>query len=550
MADIQNILELAGGLLLILYGIHLSGVNIQKILGSRLEEILRGAARGPLRGLATGAAITGLINSSGTTAVMLFGLITGGIITLTSAVPVMLGASIGSTVATQLASLHADMYGLSLLILGVSIHLLAKRKIHKSVGEAIIGLSFIFVGMGFLFGGVETLSEEKMFMTIIDILLTDSPFLTMMTGAIITLILQSATAASIFAVALGAAGTINLPAAIFLIIGVNLGSSLKVVYLALRGENFSGKLAFIHLLFNLTGSSIALVLFPYFQEAVAMSADTAGRQIANAHTLYNAISALIFLPLIPIAVKLSYKAAGRVKPIKKNRLFYLDEKLISTPSVSLAQVNRGAVEMAKISFAMLDSSREMLFEGKNGNIAEIRSGEEKIDLMTEKMTEYAIWISQQNLNHADKMKLFSLMHVLADLEHLTDHILAVSNIFAEMTEAEGAELSEKAKRDLTAIFGKLKIMQNLVIKAIEEQNQKLAREIKDHENKVDEIIKKVADSHGQRVESGECSPLAGRYYMEILYNLERVGDYYDDIAFAITDSFRKSEEEVQKEAKR
>ncbi len=546
MADMQNILEAIGGLFLILYGIHLSGVNIQKILGSKLEEILKGGAKGPARGLATGALITGVINSSGTTTVMLFGLITGGIVTLADAVPVMLGASIGSTAATQLASFHADKWGLSLLILGVFIHLSAKRKTYKSIGEALIGLSFIFVGMGFLFDGAEALSGDKIFMAINRLLLEGHPLIAMMTGAIVTLLLQSATAASILAVALGAAGVMDLPAALYLIIGINLGSSLKVVYLALRGENFSGKLAFIHLLFNLTGSAIVLALFPYFREVVEMSADTAGRQIANAHTLYNVISAIIFLPLIPAATKLSRKVSEGMEPIGKSQLCYLDRKLISTPSVSLAQVNRGAVEMANISFDMLDSSREMLFDGKAGNIEDIRIDEEKIDLMTGKMTEYAIWISQQNLSHADKMKLFSLMHVLADLEHLTDHILALSNIFAEMTETDEAEFSEKAKRDLGAVFGKLKIMQNLVIKALREQDQRLAGEIKDHENKVDEVIKKVADSHERRMRDGSCSLLAGKYYMEILYNLERVGDYYDDIAFAITDSFRKSEKGVQK----
>ena len=536
----QDILGAMGGLFLILYGIHLSGVNIQKILGSRLEGILKSASKDPAKGLAAGALITGAINSSGTTTVMLLGLITGGMITLPAAVPVMLGASIGSTAATQLASLHADKCGLFLLVLGVFVHLSAKRKMHKSMGEAVIGLSFIFVGMGLLFSGAEALSEEKTFMAMMGILVKGSPLLAITTAAVVTLFLQSATAASILAVALGAAGIIELPAALLLIIGVNLGSSLKVAYLALRGGNFSGKLAFVHFLFNLTGSAIALALFPYFQAIAEMSADTAPRQIANAHTLYNIISAIIFLPLIPAATDLSCKVSKSMRPIGKNHLFYLDGRLVSTPSVSLAQVNRGAVEMAKISFDMLDSCREMLFDGKAGNIEDIKSGEEKIDLMTEKMTEYAIWISQQNLSHADKMKLFSLMHVLADLEHLTDHILAVSNIFAEMTQTEGAEFSEKAKRDLTAIFGKLKIMQNLVIKALRERNWKLAGEIKDHENKVDEIIKKVADSHERRMRSGACSPLAGKYYMEILYNLERVGDYYDDIAFAITDSFRKS----------
>jgi len=542
MADIQNIFVIAGGLSLILYGIHLSGVNIQKMLGSKLEEVLKRAGSSPFRGMATGAMITGIINSSGTTALILFGLITGGLMTLTAAVPVMLGASIGSTMATQLASLHADVWGFCLLTIGVFIYLFAKKKLIKSLGEAITGWGLIFIGMGLLFSDVRALANDRLFQEIVDALLLRSPLIAVMTGILITLILQSATAASIIAVALGGSACIDLPPALFLILGINLGSSLKVVYLALRGENYSGKLAFIHFLFNCTGFIFAVIAFPYLQEIVQMSANDVSRQIANAHTLYNVVSALIFLPLIPAAVRLSGEVSVRMDPIKKNQMSYLDEKLIFTPSVSLAQVNRGTVEMAKISFDMLDAAKDILYEDKTGNLRQVELGEDKIDTMTGKMTEYAIWISQQYLSQKDKRKLFSLMHVLADLEHLTDHILAVSNILADMKKDGKTEFTEKAKRDLMAVFGKLKIMQNLVIKALEENNPKLAGEINRHENKVDEVIKKVAAAHEKRMEEGVCSSDAARYYTDMLYNLERVGDYYDDIAFAITDSFDDDKE--------
>lgn len=541
MADTNIFFEIAGGLSLILYGIHLSGINLQKILGSSLEEILKKAGRNPLRGVATGAVITGLINSGGTTTVMLFGLITGGIMTLTDAVPVMLGANIGSTVATQLASLHIEGYALIFLTLGVLIHLSMGNKIRKRVGEAIIGLSFLFIGMGFLFSGVGSLAGNHFFVKIVDSFLTASPLGAIIIGILVTLILQSATATSILVVALGAAFVIDLRAALFLILGVNLGSSLKVVYLALRGENLSGKLAFIHLMFNLTGFTVFILFFPYFLSLSEMSATDVGRQIANAHTFYNLISALIFLPLLPLAVRISEKVSARLRPLNKNHLFYLDKKLICTPSVSLAQVNRGAVEMTKISFEILESSKQILFGNKIENLKDVERGENEVDIMTEKMTDYAIQISQQNLSHTDKMKLFSLMHILADVEHLTDHILAVSIIFVNLQNNKEIKFTPKANDELLAVFGKLKIMQNLVVKSLDENNPKLANEIIKHENKVDEIIKKITANHQKRLEDGICSEEAGRYFMEILYNLERVGDHYDNIAFAMIDRFRHEE---------
>ncbi|MFA6896678.1 MAG: Na/Pi cotransporter family protein [Patescibacteria group bacterium] len=538
MTDIKIILNIAGGLSLILYGIHLSGVNLQKILGSRLEEIIKRAGKNPFRGVATGAVITGIINSSGTTTVMLFGLITGGFMVLTEAVPVMLGASIGSTAATQMASLHIERYALPFLISGVLIHLSAKKKIYKNAGEAIIGLGLLFLGVGFLFFGVDALANNYALVETVNSFLVHFPFGVILIGIILTFILQSATATSILAVALGSAGIIDLKSALLLILGINLGSSLKVVYLALRGENFSGKLAFVHLLFNLTGFTVFLIFFPYFLRLTEMSSVDAGRQIANAHTFYNLISALIFLPLIPAAVGIAEKMSLRIKPLDKNQLFYLDRKLICTPSVSLAQVNRGAVEMTKISFEILELSKQILFDGKIENLNKVERSEREIDAMTEKMTEYTIQISQQNLNHEDKLKLFSLMHILADVEHLTDHILATSIIFVDLQKNDKVKFTPKANEELLAVFGKLKIMQNLVIKSLSEDNPKLAGEIIRHENKVDEIIKKITDNHQDRLKDGSCSPEAGRYFMEILYNLERVGDHYDNIAFAMIDRFR------------
>jgi len=541
MTNIKILFDIIGGLSLILYGIHLAGINLQKMLGSRLEEILKKAGKYPLKGCATGAVITGVINSSGTTTVILFGLITGGIMTLTEAVPVMLGASIGSTMATQLASLHVEGYAMFFLTVGVIIHLVSKKKTLKMVGGAIVGLSFLFVGMGFVFAGVNALAENQFLVKIVEIFFAESAPRTIIVGIVITHILQSATATSILAVALGAAAVIDLQSALFLILGINLGSSLKVVYLALRGENLSGKLAFIHFLFNLTGFIVFILLFSYFMQFAEMSSMDAGRRIANAHTFYNIVSTLIFLPLVPLAVKFSEKVSARWKPLNKNQLFYLDQKLICTPSVSLAQVNRGAVEMAKISFDMLESAKKILFEGKAENLGDVERDEDAIDIMTEKMTEYSIQISQQNLSHADKLKLFSLMHILVDIEHLTDHILKVARICVDKQNDNGVEFSEKATRELLGVFGKLKIMQNLVIKSLDENNPKLANEIIEHENKVDEIIKKITANHQERSEAGLCTPEAGKHFSEILYNLERVGDHYDNIAFAVIDRFRHEE---------
>ncbi len=530
-------LEIIGGLFLVLYGIHLSGINLQKILGSNIEKALKKTNNNPIRGVAIGTGITSLIHSSGTTTVMLIGLITGGFMGLEGAIPVMLGANIGSTIATQLASMRIGSYALIFLALGVYIHIAVTKKIHKRVGEALIGFSFLFLGMDFIFKGVSFLSKNEIFVSVITSM-TQSPAAGIVSGAFATVILSSASAAAILIVALGIASVINLRTALFIILGINLGSSLKITYRVLKGDNLSGKLALIHLVFNCFGIAVFLLFFDAFYQIAELTSGDTGRQIANAHTFYNIIAALIFIPFTPLVIKVIEKILPSDKSIKKHTLFYLDKKLICTPSVSLQQVNRGTVEMAKISYNMLESSRKIFFEDRTDLLKKVEADENKIDQMTEKISEYMVQISQQNLSRENAMTLYSLMHIVADIEHLCDHIFSTSQIFVNLKNDRKVNFSEKACDELTAVYGKLKIMQNLIIKSLDENNLKLANEIAEHENKVDEIIKKITANHINRIKEGKCTEDAGKYFMNALYHLERVGDHYDNIAYAIIDRSR------------
>jgi len=535
MTNLDILFQIIGGIAILLYGIHLSGVSLQKMLGFRLEEILKKTSGNPLKGLTIGTGITSLIQSSGTTMIMLIGFISAGLLTLKGAIPVMLGANIGSTITIQLASFKLGLYALPILTVGVFIHIFCTRKIYKNFGEALIGFSFLFLGMNFIFAGTQTLSQNEFAVTLINTI-GSSVFLSIFTAAIFAVILRSSSAVSVFVVALGAAQIIDLKAAIFLIFGVNFGSSLKIVYLTLTGRGFFGRIAFLSLLFNLFGIFILLLFFQYFYHLISATSGDIGRQIANAHTLYNIIAALIFIPFVPSILKLMNKYAP-IKELKNKELFYLNRKLLYTPSVALNQVNRAVVEMGKISYDMLEDSRLILFEGKTELLKKIEENEDKIDEMTEKISEYTTQISQQNLTKKDAMRLYSSMHILTDTEHLCDHILTVSELLVNLKNNK-IKFSEKAVNELTAVFGKLKIMQNLVIKSLAEDNLHLAYEIIKHENKVDEIVKKAHSNHLERMDKRICPLQNGKYFAELLNNLERIGDHYDNIAYAVVDRFK------------
>jgi phosphate:Na+ symporter len=195
------------------------------------------------------------------------------------------------------------------------------------------------------------------------------------------------------------------------------------------------------------------------------------------------------------------------------------------------------VDMAKIACKMLENTRLIFFENKLELAEKVEKMEDDMDEMTGKISEYIVQISWQNLSKKDSMKIYSLMHIVTDLEHLADHLLTVSKLLVELKE-KNIKFSEKADRELMAVFGKLKIMQNLVIKSLEEDNLKLAFEIIKHENKVDEIVKKSYSNHLERLRKGTCDFESGEYFVELLNNLERVGDHSDNIAYAVVDRFK------------
>ncbi len=535
MIEIETIFEIFGGLAILLYGIHLSGVSLQKIIGYKLEELLTKTSNNPVKGLAIGAGITTVIQSSGTTITMLAGFICAGLLTFGSAIPVMLGANIGTTITTQLASLNIGVYALPFLTIGVAIHIFSVKKIKKNFGEALVGFSFLFLGMNYIFSSAQSLSHDDLAVNFINSF-SSSPFLYIIIFAILTLLLQSSTAISVIIVALGVAQIVDLQTALFMILGVNLGSSFKVVYIGIKRKGFLSDLAVTHILLNSVGIIIFVIFFEYFIYISSITSSDTGRQIANAHTLYNIITALIVLPFIPLVVRFINKYVSRGE-IKESKLSYLSRKLLYTPSVALRQANRGVVEMAEEVAEMLEVSRIIFFENKVELLEEVERYENDMDEMTGKISEYMSQISQQRLSKKDLMKLYSLMHSVTDLEHLSDHILTVSEVFVEL-KYEKIEFSEKANHELTAIFGKLKIMQNLVIKALKEDNLHLAHEIIKHENKVDEIVKKAYNKHLERMNLETCSLQKGKYFADILMNLERIGDHADNIAYAVVDRFR------------
>lgn len=533
--DYEIFIEIAGGLSVLLYGIHLLGANLQRVLGSKLEAVIKNYGKNPITGIVVGTGVTAIIQSSGTVAMMLIGFISSGQMSLVNAVPVMLGSSIGGTITVQLASMKIGIYAMPILFMGFIFFSYFTNRVERSLGKAAIGLGLLFLGMDFILSGSELLLRSPYSAVLYNFLSASGP-MTLFATSLFTFLIQSASASSVLVLSLASSDIIDIRTALYMILGVNLGASLKIVYLAVRGKKFSPALSIVHLIFNFFGVAMFIFFFNYYYDLVIATSFNPGFEVANAHTLYNVINTVLFMPFMPYILKVVEKYVSKGKTeLSVNSI--LDKRLIYTPSIALGEVNKAVVNMAKITYEMLENSKLMLFEERVDLLEKIRNEEEEIDDLTGKISEYTMRVSEQNLTKKDSLKLYSMMHILTDIEHMSDHILLLSETIFRLKE-ENVKFSDKALRELTAIFGKLKLMQNLIIKSLEEDNLELANEIMKHENKVDEIVKKSFSNHMVRIKRGLCSVEGGTYFAELLGNLERIGDYSDNVAYAVIDRFR------------
>ena len=535
MIYLEIICYLLGGLAVVIYGIGLLGKNIQKILGERLEGILKKAGGKKVSGVITGAAVASLVQSSSIIIIILMAFVSAGVITLSGAAGVMMGANIGTTITAQLAACQIGFYFLPILIAGFLFYTFSERRAYKYFGEALLGLGLLFLGINLVFEGADLLRDDSYFLNLFNGL-NSFPYLIIFIAALLTVLLRSSSAVAVLIIALGVKEIVSLDFAIFFILGINLGVSFKILLFAFQGKHYSGRLAASHFVFNFLGVIIFLILFPFFKSFIIHSSSDIGRQIANAHTFFNIAGAVILFPLIPFLIGKTDKFLP-ARIIKESKLDYLDKRLIFTPSIALSQANRGAVRMARIASEMLEDCQEMIFNNKSELLRSVEENEDRIDVMTGKISNYLILISQQSLNKKDSMKLYSLLHILTDIERMCDHILIIAQTSEQINKRQ-IKFSDHASNELMAIFGKIKIIQNLVVKTLKENKLSLAKEITEHENKVDEIIKKVSAKHLERVEKGICSAESGEFFMALLNNFERIGDHADNVAYAVSDMFK------------
>lgn len=544
-----NIFFMLGGIAVMMFGMRTMGANLERVAGSNMKKMLGKMTGNRFTGVGIGAAITAIINSSAATTVMLVGFVNIGLITLTQAVAVIMGANIGTTITAQILSLSGtdgvDIASIAALVasVGMVMAIFFKKDRINKIGYILVGLGFIFVGLRVMSVSVRELIYEDYNNKILRPLFKSIfgkdhfPLLLILIGIVLTALIQSSAAVTGILIAIG--GALNLQTAIFIILGSNIGTCVTALISSV-GTNINAKrTAVIHLLFNLFGCIICIAPLWIWGGAFAdfmqiISGDSIERQIANFHTLFNILTTLLLIPFTGVLVKLSTKLVPDRKNLTKDKLSFefIDDRLLKTPPIAVSNTKREIIRMANIARENLNLAMNALIDRDESGAETFRENENALNFLNKKITEYLTELSGKDLLISDEKKVGSYYHVVIDLERVGDYAENITEYAAKLTN-ESIELSDDAKKELKTISGYINELLDCSIKVFDTRNSNGLTAVDEIEQKIDDYSEELELKHVERLKAGLCSAETGSVYLQTVSDLERIGDHITNVAFSI-----------------
>jgi phosphate:Na+ symporter len=520
-----------GGFAIFLYALHTLSASLEKSAGEKIKQVLAKLTGNPVKGCFLGAFTATILQSSSLTMVVLIGLINAGILTLKQGIGVMLGSEIGTTVTAQLIAFKIGVYFLPLIAFGFFLSSLAKNGKYKNIGQMIMSFGLIYLGMDIMTSSIQPLQNEP---GLSDFLFTfgQFPIYGLIAGIAVTALFQSSAALVGLVISLGANDLITLPAAIAMVLGANIGTCVGELFAVIGSSLSSKRLALAQLAVNVFG---ILLFFPFianFSGFLETISSDLPRQIANAHTIFNVTVTLIMLPLTGVLVAvLKRLLPGEETQIKRGTIF-IDEKLLEVPSIALSQAEKEVLRMGSLTCEMLDKAISAIQDDKKEAIAKVKELEGIVDEIYHTIDKFLNDSRFVNLNEKEFKKLAYLKHSLNDIERVGDH----ANNLVELAEKKMKKVltfSEDAKKEIATMCVKAKMIYEKALVALEGENEEVVKTVRELEEEIDRLQRVFEANHIRRLENKICNPLVGIIFVDILRNLERVGDHSTNIANAV-----------------
>ncbi len=544
--NVYDILNLLGGIALFLFGMHTLSASLEKLAGGKLETWLEKATSRPIKGVVLGAIITAVIQSSAATTVMIIGFVNSGLMKLSQAIGVIMGANIGTTATSWLLSLQSisGSDGFSFLnllkpttftpvlaVIGVILIMFTKSDKKKTIGMILAGFAVLMFGMNSMSSATAGLAENETFCNIL--MMFSNPVLGVIAGAVLTAVLQSSSASiGILQSIAISTGKVTYSVALPLLLGQNIGSCVTALISSVGANKPAKRVAFVHLYFNVIGTVVFLSIFYLLNAFISMpfmeeSLNAVG--IAVIHTGFNVLATALFLPFTKQLEKLACLTVRDDSNDEKLTPMLLDERLLKTPSVAIEQCRNVCIRMARLTQETLKMSMEVVTTYDAKKCAEVIDNENAIDIFEDKIGSYILKISSKDLSENDSKIVSSMLHTIGDLERISDHAVNIVEAAEEM-HSKKIKFSQQALRELPVIVNAVSEILNMSINAFVNNDVNLAKNVEPLEDVIDQLRSDLKTRHIERLRNGKCTIELGFILQDLLTNFERVSDHCSNIA--------------------
>lgn len=534
-------------------GMEMMGSNLEKAAGSGIRKLMGKAAKNRFTGIGTGAVITAVVNSSSATTVMIVGFVNVGLMTLTQAVSVIMGANIGTTISAFIMALSSTGQAIDIAAIfaivafaGLMMTMVSKQEKIKRIGNILIGVGLIFVGLEFMSLSVNNLlkSDVKEYIEGVFISLGNSagakltwqiPVLFLL-GLVLTALMQASSAITGIVITLATNGLMTLPMAMCVILGTNIGTCCTSLLSSIGASTNARRAAVVHLLFNVLGCFIFIWPVAFAGEQIAQLFSfipSVQWQVAIFHMAFNVLTTVLLVGFTKYIVKLACFIVPESKKVAPEELHEtLDVRLLKTPAIAVGQARKEIVRMADMAFANYKRSMDMLLSYNINSLEQFNETEKEIDLLNKIITQFLIKLSSEPISEVDEKKVSSFYHVTSDIERIGDYAENITEFATQMVDAN-AKFSEHAVQEISEMDMHISELYKNVKEAFANRTLDYMYVIEKEEAETDRVCKIMHQSHLRRTNEGRCTPEAGSVYLQLAVNMERIGDHMFNIANSV-----------------
>jgi phosphate:Na+ symporter len=528
--------NLLGGLGLFLYGMKMMSDSLERLAGDRMRRVLEILTNNRLAAVAVGTGVTAIIQSSSATTVMIVGFVNAGLMTLLQATGVIMGANIGTTITAQLIAFNLSDIAPVILFIGMFMAVFLRKRKSIRIGEIVLGFGMLFVGLTLMSNAMKPLRENEAFRNFL--VNFRSPLVGVLVGMLFTGIIQSSSASIGILQALAAMELVGLDSAVYVVLGMNIGTCITAILASIGTCTNSKRTAGIHLIFNILGTVVYLVLLKFVPSIISwiqgLSPGNVSRQIANFHTIFNVSMTIMLFPFAKLLVKVvSLILPDKIKPgTVEKKLIYLDERIAQTPAIALSQTLKELNRMGSITSDNFACSLDAFFLLDEQKVRKVIETEKTIDYLSDAITKYMIAFRGTDLPDNDLMVLGGLHHVIIDLERIGDRSEDIAEYALQLMDVK-EKLSHSALAELKSMSEKTTGLFLKSLWILKERNATQFDAIESMKREIDMMFRDYINNHINRLQKELCRPHTGVIFTNILASFERIASHSVNIAYSV-----------------